>query len=987
MQKSSKILFLTITKAALLCGFCFFLSGNDSKSASAVHNFELYGWGTQVNLDDLFADYLALTDIFQNQDSVEMYNDPRMFLVETDKWADSILSSMSLEEKIGQLVFPALNATAENLRGNRWEKIENLIDKYFVGGFIYYDCDFDKVATMSNKLQHKSKTPLIISADFEYGVAMRVEGGTHFPTNMALGAANNPELIKQMGEIVAIESRALGVHYNFAPVSDVNNEHKNPIINVRSFGEQTSLVAELGNKMIEGMQTKNVIATAKHFPGHGNTSTDSHMGRTIVTGTLEQLSKIELVPFKENIGHGVLSVMVGHLSVPAIDPSGMPATLSKKIINDLLIEKLRFRGLVVTDAFTMKAITDNYSQGEAAVLAVEAGNDIILSPDDAIEVVEGLIDAVSKGRLTEERINHSARKILIAKRWLGLHNNRFVDENNYSKVLTNPDHVKISEKLAQESITLVKDDNSVLPFSNVISESKQLHIALLDSDNQKTADVFSQRIKALAGVESLVLTKSVNETLVAEAKEKIQQADIILLSAYLRVRDYSGTIGLPDSARELFEYILSSGKKVVVLAHGNPYVLSQYPQIATFVVNYGSAPESENALAEALYGVNPISGKLPISLPGTNYKIGDGQQLNSKLSQSISLGVKNILFQAIDDSTFPGAAAFVYHENGSKTIREFVTVGHYTYDKNSTPVSRSTLYDMASLTKVLATTNAVMRCIDLGYFSLDDAVSKYIPEFAANGKSGITVRNLLMHNSGLVAFRSFKRANLTNEKLFAEICKEKLQYTTGSKIVYSDLGFVTLAKLVERVSKKTFDQFCKEELFSKMGLENTLFAPGDKLKTKCAPTELDDYWRNRLIQGEVHDEMSSLFGGVAGHAGLFSNIEDVSNIAFMLLNGGEFAGKTILKKETVSLFTKRTPADGTRALGWEVQTSTNSSGEAFSNNAFGHTGFTGTSVWIDPDSRTIIVLLTNRVYPTRDNMKLISFRSEFHKKVIELLKR
>ncbi len=985
MQHSPNILFLTLTKAALLCGFCFFLSGYDSKSASSLNNFELYGFGMQTNSEDLFSDYFALTDIFQKQDSVEMYNDPRMFLVETDQWADSVLTSMSLEEKIGQLVFPALNATAENMTGNRWEKIKTLINKYSVGGFIYYDCDYDKVAAMSNALQNQSKVPLMISADFEYGVAMRVEGGTHFPTNMALGAANNPDLIKRMGEIVAIESRALGVHYNFAPVSDVNNEHKNPIINVRSFGEQTSLVAELGNKMIEGMQEKNLIATAKHFPGHGNTSTDSHMERTVVTGSLEQLSKIELAPFRENIGHGVLSVMVGHLSVPGIDPSGTPATLSKKIINDLLIENLGFKGLVVTDAFTMKAITDNYSQGEAATLAIAAGNDIILSPEDDIEVIEGLIDAVSKGRLTEKRINHSVRKILIAKRWLGLHNNRFVDEKLYSSVLSMSEHKKVAEQLAQQSITLVKDDDAMLPLSNETSGKKQLHIALLDSDKEKVADVFSQRIKALADVESVIITKSADESRVNKAKEKMWQADVILLSVYLRVRDYSGSIGLPESARELFESVLNSGKKVIVLAHGNPYVLSQYAQIATYIVNYGSAPESENALAEAIYGINPISGRLPISLPGTNYKIGDGLQISSKYSKNIKDELTQFLLEAVNDSVFPGAAAFVYRENGSHLVKEFITVGNYTYDKNSTQVSASTLYDLASLTKVLATTNAVMRCIDMGYFSLDDAVSKYIPEFASNGKSVITVKNLLMHNSGLVAFRSYFRTNLTKEKLFAEICKEELQSKPGDKVVYSDLGFVTLAKLVERVSKKSFDEFCKDELYSPMGLENTLFAPGEQLKSRCAPTEMDDYWRNRLIQGEVHDEMSAMFGGIAGHAGLFSTIEDVSNIALMLLNGGELAGKTILKKETVSLFTQRTPADGTRALGWEVQTNLNSSGEAFSYNAFGHTGFTGTSVWIDPESRTIVVLLSNRVHPSRENTKLINFRAEFHRKIIGLL--
>jgi beta-glucosidase-like glycosyl hydrolase/CubicO group peptidase (beta-lactamase class C family) len=931
-------------------------------------------------------------------DPIYKMQDASLFNVKDDEWVEKTISSMTLEEKVGQLIFPYAYGRYYSEDDNEYKRLEHLVTEIKVGGFIFFNGEVYEQAILTNKLQQISKLPLLISSDFENGVAQRAKSSTYFPTNMALGATRDSLLIYKMGEIIGKESRAIGVHQNYAPVVDVNTNPSNPIINVRAFSEDKNLVSSMSNALIKGMQRWNMIATSKHFPGHGNTNIDSHSDIPVISSSIKELNETELIPFKSNFENGILSVMVGHLAIPSIDKiPDLPASLSGNIVTGLLKEKLKFNGLIVTDAMNMSAITKYYSTADAAIKAIEAGNDVLLFPKDEDEAYGALVFAVQSGQIKESRIEQSVRKILLAKRWTGIDKQRFVDINKITERVGTKEHWEVSKQLAQKSITLVRNDQKLIPIQNS-HKTKYYHIALLDNNRDAVADNFGnmlkQRIPELTST-SLPL-KSRRKDYIDVLKE-VAKTDIIFLSTYTKVRDGRGSIGLIKNQENFVNDLLSTNKKIVFLAHGNPYILSGFPKTKTYLCNYGSSEVLENAFAEALFGEISIQGKLPISIPNTSYKYGDGiiikksaitDNVISKIDNDVDRfkQVDKLMQNAIRDSIFPGGVLLIAKDGNIISEQSY---GHFTYNVSSKEVSPSTLYDLASLTKVIATTTAVMICIDRGLINLDDKVVKYFPQFGVNGKDKITVRNLLLHNSGFTAFRTFYKNFSKPEEVINEIFSAKLEYETGTKTVYSDFGFITLAKIIEKVSKKSFDKFCNDEIFIPLGMRDTKFSPSESEKNRIAPTELDTYWRKRLVHGTVHDENSALLNGVAGHAGLFSNAKAISFLLQMLLQKGFYQGQQFIKSETVELFTKRNSLSSSRALGWDTKTDdgTSSAGKLFSMNSFGHTGFTGTSVWIDPDRNLFVILLTNRVYPTRANTKHIKFRRILHEAVINSIEK
>jgi len=936
------------------------------------------------------------TSKFISADSLKKIDDATLFTVQ-DEWVENTLASMTLEEKVGQVIFPAVSGRFYNEEDTVYKKITHYINDLKVGGFIVYQyAEGSEVYAQSfllNKLQQLSKYPLLISADYESGVSFRTaSGGTIFPSNMALGAANDSSLTFQMGTIIARESRETGVAYNYSPVVDINSNPQNPIINVRSFGEVDKLVEKLGTAETAGMQSARLISTAKHFPGHGNTSIDSHKSLPIISESRDSMFHKELQPFIKEIKSGVMSVMVGHLAVPSIDGDTLPASLSKKIVTGLLKNELGFKGLIVTDALNMKGVTNTYSIGEAAVRAFDAGCDIILYPGKADEADSSLLAAVKNGTISEARLDSSVRKILLAKRWCGLDTKRTVDLENLSQILANPEHKKVASELAEKAITLIKDEQKLIPLQSNL-KSKYANILLTDERRNVNTEIFTQKLeRSLQGCASEVLTECATKREFSSALTLAKKAKVILLSTYTRIRISSGKIGLTESQQRFLTQLLALKKPLVWLSHGSPYVLSIMPAVKTFLCSYGESEILEEALAKALLGEISITGKLPVSIPNTSFAAGDGiVRGKSVLSQSDQTGsnfrsVDNIINTAIADSAFPGAVLLVA-QNG--VILHEKAFGHVTYDADAQPMQTNTIFDLASVTKVIATTTATMICIDRHLFSIDDKVTKYIPQFGAAGKENITIKNLLLHNSGLPPFKRFYLKYKTKEEVIKDIYNTPLDYKPGTKMVYSDLGIITLGKVIEKVTKQPLDQFCKKEIFLPLGMTETMFNPPKDLRARCAPTENDTYWRHRQLVGEVHDEASSLLGGVAGHAGLFSTADDLAKLLQMLLQKGFYQGNQLINPKTVELFIKRNSSESTRALGWDTKYGEqySSAGKYFSEQSYGHTGYTGTSVWTDPTRNLFVILLTNRVYPTRENTKLIHLRPLIHDAVIKSLEK
>ena len=543
---------------------------------------------------------------------------------ERNEWTENILASMTLREKIAQMVISHSKGYSLSKTSPEFKRLKRLIQDEKIGGFIFFQGNSVEEAELINELQELSETPLLISSDFERGTRMRLDDGSLFPNNMGVGATRNPELAYQMGLQIAIECRAIGVHQNYAPVMDVNNNADNPIINVRSYGEDTELVSQMGDMFIKGLQYGKVIATAKHFPGHGDTDIDSHSDLPLLNFDKERLESIELVPFKSAIEHNVMSIMIAHLSFPALDDQpNIPASLSERIVQDLLIDELGYKGLIVTDALNMKGVTKHFSTEEVALMCVNAGIDLILMPQGEEVTISTIENAVNDGLITEERIDQSVRKILNAKEWLGLDENRFVNVEDVSSVVNSFDTQELSQKIADESITLVKNDGNIVPFENVADKT----CLLISFNNTKSTDntqTFFDKFKEMNKFSSYAYYDidgeiDDSESIVNDAKDY----DVVLIPIYARVRIYSGTVGIPQSQIDLIISLLANGKDVVVISYGNPYLIQGFEDVNSYICAYGDGETSITAALKALFGEIKFKGKLPVSVSG-QYPYGTG---------------------------------------------------------------------------------------------------------------------------------------------------------------------------------------------------------------------------------------------------------------------------------------------------------------------------------------------------------------------------
>jgi beta-N-acetylhexosaminidase len=926
---------------------------------------------------------------------------------EQQKWVEATLGSMTLEEKVGQLLFTTYHGSFTSTDSAAYAQMLHDVDDLHVGGFInithgsplgIVKSQAYPTAVLTNQLQAKSKLPLLIGADFERGTAMRLEEGTSFPTAMAIAAGGNPKDAYTMGKITALESRAAGVQWIYSPVADVNNNPGNPIINTRSYGENPTRVAEFVSEFIRGVQENGGLATAKHFPGHGDTAADSHIDLPTIKADRARLDRLELVPFRAAIKADVGSIMTGHLNVPALEPDpNIPATLSSKILTGVLRNELGFHGLVVTDAMDMGGITVRYAPGDAAVRAFLAGADALLMPPVPDAAYEALLAAATSGTITTERLNASVRRILEAKARLGLNTQRPVDLNVLNQKFGRTDWQADSQQISDRGITLLRDTAHRLPLDGT-KPTRALLIALYADPEPYPGEDLERELRWR--FDSLTALRADTKFVKAENLKlpPPDSYDVAILALFVRVSDRKGDVDVPADQLPLIDQIYKSGKPVITAALGSPYLIERFPQAQTWLSAFGISDVAQISIAHAIFGQIPIRGHLPVTIPGIDLKAGFGievpadpmtlQDVDAETDMKLQPAF-SVIERAIADKAFPGATIAVgYH--GRVSMHSF---GKLSYNADAAATKVDTMYDIASLTKVVVTTTLVEKLVEGDFASplnLDAPVERYLPEWSSGPqpewRHKVSVRNLMTHTSGLPPFKEYWRTSTSKAETLSRIFVEPLEYEPGTKVVYSDLGIILMAEIIQRLTAKTLDTLAQEYIFGPLSMRDTMYLPPKNLWAAIAPTEIDNQLRHRLVQGEVHDENAFSIGGVSGHAGVFSTSPDLAAFCQMLLNGGIYAHNRILKRDTIAEFTAPQPlAKNTRTLGWVVPTEGSSSGHHFSAHSYGHTGFTGTTIWIDPDRDLFVVLLTNRVNPTRENHKIAEVRPAVHDAVLKAL--
>jgi len=914
-----------------------------------------------------------------------------------DAWVESTLKQLSLQEKVSQLIFPSIQGSYYAEDADSWRELERLVANRKVGGLVLSIGDVYEYAVQVNRIQKLADVPLLVAGDFEYGVAMRVPRATAFPRAMAIGATRNSRYAYEIARATAQEGRALGVQQNYAPTIDVNNNPRNPVINTRSFGDDVNLVSEMGAAYVKGTQDGGMISTIKHFPGHGDTDIDTHLGLVTLNFDKKHFDQIELPPFKAAIKSGAMSVMVGHIAVPAFDTGvGIPATVSPKITTDLLRNELKFDGLIVTDAMRMRGVSMKYGAGEASVLALKAGTDIVLMPTDIDVAIDAVVAAVKRGEISEQRIEASVRKLLKAKEWAGLDGNRFVDVARISEVVGSRQNEILAREVARKAVTVLGNKKDILPLSPTDTR-KFLDLVVADTEDPKEGRNFHAELRSRRNnIEFAKVDPRSNEEEYDSVVENAKGVDVILFQLQLTTRSGEMTGFVSSKQKNLMVRLASLGKPMIAVAFGNPYVVMDLPKVDAYVCAYSNSDVMQDAVAEVLFAEAPAQGKLPITIPGF-YKFGDGVEypktrLRRGLPEEVGFtreGLDNvdaIVEQAIRDTAFPGAVLVVAKDGIIVHEKAF---GSYEYDPYSKRVDISTMFDLASVTKVISTTSAMMRLVGEGKIKLDDPVVRYIPKFGQHGKEHITVYNLMVHNSGLVGWGKFYEVCKIPQALLDTVFAAPLIYKTGDTTIYSDLGLITTGKIIEKVSGTTLDKFVDSVFFKPLGMSSTMYNPPEKLWNHVMPTEVDNFWRKTgvAVRGTVHDENAWVLGGVSGHAGLFSTAPNLAILLQMELNGGTYGGKRYLRDDILRQFTTRQSEKSTRGIGWDMKPATRSwAGTLLSTKTFLHTGFTGTSVAADPTRNLIIVLLTNRVYPTRESQKINAVRPRVHDAVVRALK-
>jgi len=900
------------------------------------------------------------------------------------------ISSLSLRQQIAQLIMVRIEGYYYSSDSDYRNDLIQWVSRDQVGGLITFRGSVDGTFTNLEDFQRMAPVPLLIAADLERGLGQQVAGGTAFPSNMAIAATFNEQNAYEQGRITALEARALGIQITFSPVMDVNNNPDNPIINFRSYSDDPAMVARMGSAFIRGAQDYGLVACAKHYPGHGNTSTDSHTSLPLIPGNREDFERMELVPFKAANAVGVKMIMSGHIAVPGIDKSNRPATQSEIITNGLLREGLGYDGIIITDGMEMGSISGSNWSGEAAIQALKAGNDIILLPLYVAQTIDAIEEAVLDGRISKERLEASVNRVLKLKEELGLYEERgrLTRENIRLKVgLAESNATAL--RIAQESITLVKDDQHLIPFKPGRGQTLTHILVSMDDDLKERTRPFWRNVEYTQG-NSRVKTIFVNEELTqSRIKELVSQArktTRTLVTALVRIRMDKGESTIDPTHQKLLDALGRARVKYAVVSFGSPYLPNLKP-IPAYLVGYGYWAGSMTALADALYGRAPITGRLPITL-GKQYPRGHGLKREGRPTVfGAARGAYDfkeaytVLDSAIHQKIAPGAQVFI--ARGGMVVAD-TAFGRHTYDAGAAPVTTESIFDLASVTKVLVGGTVAMHLAERRFIVLDEPVKNYFPAFQGKWKDRVTIRHLLTHSSGLPAYKRYWELGIKPDEVLDDILATELEYEPGAKYVYSDLGMILFTRLAERSTGLSLEEMAREWVFAPLRMEHTGYNPPPEWYDRIVPTEVDAENRRGLIRGEVHDGNCCFLGGVTAHAGAFTKASQLAKLGQMMLDGGMIYGRWVAQEETVAAFTtdQEMPTGSGRALAWRMASSTRHAGDLFSASAFGHTGYTGASIWIDPERQLVVVLLTNRVHPTRERGGHGDMRQAFHNALV-----
>ena len=933
--------------------------------------------------------------------------------------ARRVLRGLSLEEKVGQVLMPRAPADFRNTADPERRELLAMAEAGRLGGVVVFAGTPDGTRRMTSALQSAAPVPVLVAADYEWGTPMRTAGGVRFPPAMQSGAAPDPAALERQGRIVAREARAVGVHLVLAPVLDVLRSASSAVIGTRSFGADPGLVAELGVAFLRGVEAGGALATAKHFPGHGGTGTDSHHGLALVPADREHLDAVDLAPFRAAVEAEVSAVMPGHLAVPALDGrDDRPAVLSPEILGGVLRSEMGFAGLVVSDALEMEGARAGRFDGEVAALALGAGVDVILVPRDPVVAHAALVRAVRAGRLDEARLDDAVLRVLAAKARLGLFGDRRPPER-LEEAFGDPAARAWAGSLFARGLTLVRDPEGLLPWSTRITGKRSgpsdrtpgLLLVEVHQEGPYEPDrrFFRGALRRRGALRSRIAATRHGALPVARFARDADRADVVVIADFRK-----NGLEMPE---ELLRAVTPFAEKLAVVSFGNPHGVRNAPPEAAILLAWDGARENQEAAAAALFGEAAVDGALPIPLEEAAAGAGIRKEAERQRLRPVEPGeagmspqgiqnIRAVIERAIAEGVTPGASALVVRRGGVVLQEGF---GHLTYDEDAPAVTPETIYDLASLTKVVGTTTLVMMLVEEDALDISLPVSAYLPEFLDQAPSeeerlrraGVTVTDLLAHCSGLPAWIQFylefdpeaRGLPLAEARrlVFDRIMGATSDYEPRTDTVYSDNGILLLGKIIERVSGKPLDVLVRERLFEPLGMTTTRYRPPPEWLDRIAPTE-DNPWRGRVVRGQVHDENTVVLGEVAAHAGLFSTTGDLGVFLQMLLNGGTMKGERLLRAGTIARFTRRAglAPDSSRALGWDTPSRTSSggpssAGDHFSASSFGHTGFTGTSIWVDPERELFAVLLTNRVYPTRENDGIFRLRPAFHDAVIAAL--
>ena len=908
------------------------------------------------------------------------------------KWVDSIYNTMNIDEKIGQLFMARISSVVGQ---KSFEKAKENITKNHIGGFIFSKGSASKSNRWINALQKKSKIPLITGMDAEWGASMRYDSINKFPWNMTLGAIQDDELIEEIGYKIGIQLKALGININFSPVVDINTNPLNPIIGNRSFGEDKFEVSRKSLKMMMGMHRAGILTCAKHFPGHGETMKDSHYDLPLVKFDKNRIDSVELYPYKKLIPQGISSIMVGHLNYPALD-DGIPSSLSKKIVDSLLLKELDFKGLVITDALEMKGVSEFKKYKNISLGAFLAGNDILLIPENLEQDLKVFKRAYYKNIITEERLSLSVKKILKAKYKLGLNDYKPLDVDNLVSKINSISNDYLIRKSMEDAITLLKNDSTI-----PLSKQKIGYINLGDKDN----DFYNLLSRELDISKININNYNLDDVFDYE----------FLIISFLK-SNKSPWVNSEFSKKDL-EIIetLSSKRKVILVTFTKPYNLSKInlEKISAVLLAYQNNMDAKYSATQSIVGKNKITGRLPVSI-STKYKYGSGitLKMDSLLPfvNPFDVGINkiklkeidNLAHVAIDSMLTPGMQILAARYGKIFYHKAF---GYHTYDKQR-KVKLSDVYDIASLTKILSTLPILIQEIDKGEFLFDNTLGSLSSKFKNTNKENLTFLEIMSYQSGIIPWVPFYQETLKkrdkrpsrkyyrtkeskkfsikiSDKLYGKYNLEKLQFESliNSRLLkkgenYSDLPTIFMQYILEEKYNTSLENLFIERVSKPLNLQSTFYLPLKyRDESEIVPSEIDTYFRQNKLTGYVHDMTASIKGGVSGHAGLFSNAFDVAKIMQMFLQKGEYSGVNFFSNQTFDKFNKTYFKDegNRRAVGFDKPKPQGGgmTFEGISENSFGHSGFTGTFTWADPETEIIFVFLSNRTFPSMDNRKLI----------------